>query len=41
MHKAVFEYKINEALELINNRNAVSENFGVINEYDICELEKL
>jgi len=40
MHKAVFEYKINEALELINNGNAVSENFGVINEYDICELEK-
>jgi len=40
MHKAVFEYKINEALELINNGNAVSENFGVINEYDIRELEK-
>jgi len=40
MHKAVFEYKINEALELINNGNAVSVNFGVINEYDICELEK-
>ena len=27
MHKAVFEYKINEALELINNGNAVSEKF--------------
>ncbi|MBK1812009.1 class I SAM-dependent methyltransferase [Clostridium sp. YIM B02505] len=40
MQKAVFEYKINEALELINNGNAVSENFGTINEYDNYELEK-
>ena len=40
MQKAVFEYKINEALELINNGNAVSANFGTINEYDNCELEK-
>lgn len=40
MQKAVFEYKINEALELINNGNAVSANFGTINEYDYCELEK-
>lgn len=40
MQKAVFEYKINEALELINNGNAVSTNFGTINEYDNCELGK-
>jgi SAM-dependent methyltransferase len=40
MQKSVFEYKINEALELINNGNAVSANFGIINEYDNCELEK-
>lgn len=40
MQKAVFEYKITEALELLNNGNAVSENFGTINEYDNCELEK-
>jgi S-adenosylmethionine-dependent methyltransferase len=40
MQKAVFEYKINEALELINNGNGVSANFGTINEYDNCELEK-
>jgi S-adenosylmethionine-dependent methyltransferase len=40
MQKAVFEYKINEALELINNGNAISANFGIINEYDNCELEK-
>lgn len=40
MQKAVFEYKIKEAIELINKGNAVSENFGTINEYDNCELEK-
>lgn len=40
MHKAVFEYKTKEALEMINNGNDISENFGVINEYDISELEK-
>lgn len=40
MQKAVFEYKINEALELINNGNAVSANFGTINEYDNFELER-
>lgn len=40
MQKAVFEYKINEALELINHGIAVSANFGTINEYDNCELEK-
>lgn len=40
MQKAVFEYKIDEALVLINNGNAVSANFGIINEYDNCELER-
>ncbi len=40
MHKAVFDYKINEALELVNNGKAISENFGIINEYDNCELEQ-
>lgn len=40
MQKAVFEYKINEALELINNGNAVSANFGTIKEYDDYELER-
>ncbi len=40
MQKAVFEYKINEAIELIYNGNAISENFGTINEYDNCDLEK-
>lgn len=40
MQKAVFEYKINEALELLNNGKASSANFGTINEYDNYELEK-
>lgn len=40
MHKAVFENKINEALELLNSGNAISANFGKINEYDNYELEK-
>ncbi len=40
MQKVVFEYKIDEAKELLNNGNATSVNFGKINEYDICELEK-
>lgn len=40
MHKAVFEYKIDEAKELLNNGNATSVNFGKINEYDNCDLEQ-
>lgn len=40
MQKAVFEYKINEAMELINNGNVVSENFGLIREYDNSQLHK-
>lgn len=40
MQKAVFEYKIDEALELLlNNGEAISANFGTIKEYDNCELE--
>ena len=39
MQKAVFEYKIDEALELINHGSAVSANFGLIKEYDNHELE--
>lgn len=38
IHKAVFEYKINEALELINDGKAISANFGEINEYSNCDL---
>lgn len=40
MHTAVYDNNINEALELINNRNAVSVNFGTVNVYDNSELEK-
>jgi ubiquinone/menaquinone biosynthesis C-methylase UbiE len=40
MHKAVFEYKVKEAQELIKNGNDISENFGVINEYNNAELEE-
>lgn len=40
MQKAVFEYKIEEALELIHNECGVSQNFGIINEYDNSELEE-
>lgn len=41
MQKAVFEYKIDEAMELINNGEAVSANFGTVKEYDNRELEKI
>lgn len=40
MQKAVFEYKVNEALELIRHGNAISVNFGTINEYENHELEQ-
>ena len=39
MQKAVFEYKIEEALELLHNGCVASQNFGIINEYDNSELE--
>ncbi len=41
MQKAVFEYNVEEALSLLHEGTAVSANFGNINEYDDCELEKL
>ncbi len=40
MQKAVFEYNVEEALDLINNENIVSANFGTINEYENSELER-
>ena len=39
MHKAVFENSIDEAMALLNGGNAVSQNFGVINEYEMEELK--
>lgn len=38
MHKAVFENNIEEAMSLINGENAMSQNFGTINEYGLKEL---
>jgi len=39
MHKAVFENNINEAMALLNGENAISQNFGTINEYEIEDLK--
>ncbi len=41
MQKAVFEYKIDEALSLLHERTAVSACFGNMNEYEDRELESL
>lgn len=41
MHKAVFEYNIDEALALLQGIDTVSRNFGVIKEYAISELEAM
>lgn len=38
MQKAVLEYKIDEAIALINNGNVESVNFGLIDGYDNSEL---
>ncbi|WP_099206059.1 class I SAM-dependent methyltransferase [Scatolibacter rhodanostii] len=38
MQKAVFEYNVGEALDLIHHGDAVSTNFGTINEYEDYEL---
>lgn len=38
MHKAVFENNIDEAMALLNGENAISQNFGTINEYEIKDL---
>ncbi len=39
MHKAVFENNIDEAMALLNGENAMSQNFGTINEYEIEDLK--
>ena len=39
MHKAVFENNIDEAMSLLNGENAMSQNFGTINEYEMEELQ--
>lgn len=41
MHKAVFEYDIDETLSLLQGTDTVSRNFGVIKEYEISELEAM
>lgn len=40
MQKAVFEYNVEEAIQLIHQENVASVNFGLINEYENCELEQ-
>lgn len=40
MHKAVFENNTDEALSLLNDGKAVSQNFGTINEYETEELKE-
>ncbi len=39
MHKAVFENNIDEAMSLLNGENAMSQNFGTIEEYEIEDLQ--
>jgi SAM-dependent methyltransferase len=39
MQKAIFEYKVDEALKLINNEDVESINFGMIREYENSDLE--
>lgn len=39
MQKAVFEYQVEEALDLLHKATAVSVNFGQIQEYETEELE--
>lgn len=38
MQKAVFDYKINETLELLDNKLIASENFGMIHEFNQSDL---
>ncbi len=40
MQKAVFEYNVDAALQLIRGEVAVSQNFGAIREYENCDLEQ-
>ncbi len=39
MQKAVFEYKIDEAMELLRGEDVKSLNFSTIREYDDSELD--
>lgn len=39
MQKAVFEYKIDEAMELLRGKDVKSLNFGTIREYDDSDLD--
>ncbi len=41
MHKAVFDYDVDEALELLQGMDTFSRNFGIIKEYDISELVEM
>lgn len=40
MQKIVFEYNVEEAMTLLDNEDVESVNFGMIREYDTCELEE-
>lgn len=40
MQKAVFEYKVEEAIRLLDQGKAVSANFGTIEEYGTADLEE-
>ncbi len=40
MHKAVFEYNVDEAMSLLSGEKGVSLNFGTINEYETKDLLK-
>lgn len=40
MQKVVFEYNVEEALKLFDDENVASVNFGTIDEYDDCDLER-
>lgn len=39
MQKAVFENNIDEAMALLKGENAISQNFGTIDEYEIDDLK--
>jgi len=39
MHKAVFENNLDEAMSILSGENAISQNFGTINEYAIEDLQ--
>lgn len=41
MHKAIFEYNIDEVKKILQGGKAESVNFGVINEYELDELDML